>query len=622
MSRIIGLVGREAARHIGGMVAGVQKGAARAASHSWFDTLDGVRLAAVDVASSRFIAAQQGLGVVIDGAVVNRDELARGLGFDTARRGSINDAELIVQLYRRHGFVKLLELLIGEFSVALYDSSSATLWLARDRLGVRPLYYAKLGNGLAFASRPAALVNLPGVGTAINVRFAAVFAGAHYRYFDNVPEQSPYERVNQLPAAHWLQLRGDNVLLGRYWSLTDAPDFEEPQSVLAEQYRELLLSAVGMRFRSSQQPAFTLSGGMDSSSVLSSARHIEGAPQVAFSTVYSDKTFDESEEIRPMLEDRVSAWHPVRVDCPDVFSLVERMVAVNDEPVATATWLSHFVLCEQVANAGFNALFGGLGGDELNAGEYEYFFFHFADLARAGRTQELDAEIGHWARHHDHPIYRKDATVAAATVARCTDQSTPGVCRPDTARLQRYYKTVRPGFYDLSAFTPIMEAPFSSYLKTRSYQDLTRETAPCCLRAEDRQTQAFGLDNQVPFFDHRLIEFMFRVPGSLKISKGVTKILLRDAMRGILPEETRSRVKKTGWNAPAHIWFSGAGKSQLEDLVHSRSFIERGIYDAAEVQRLVREHDEIVRTGVARENHMMFFWQLVNLELWLRSLRG
>lgn len=102
-----------------------------------------------------------------------------------------------------------------------------------------------------------------------------------------------------------------------------------------------------------------------------------------------------------------------------------------------------------------------------------------------------------------------------------------------------------------------MEHPFTSYLKTRTWQDLSRGNG-AVLRAEDRQTSAFGLQNIVPFFD-RLIEFMFSVPGSLKIRDGVTKGLLREAMRGILPEETRTRIKKTGWNAPAHLWFSRGG---------------------------------------------------------------
>ncbi len=550
------------------------------------------------------------IAVVIDGAVYNRRDLG---AFAT-------DAQLVAELYRKHGFEGLLRRLNGDFAIALFDSAERTLWLARDRLGVRPLYYANHADDLAFASRPVPLARLPGVGLEVNRRFAALFAASHYRYFDNVPQESPYARVAQLPAAHWLRFRDGRLTTGRYWHLEDRDDFQEAHPALVERYRELLLSAVQLRLASSNRPAFTLSGGMDSSSVLACASQLAGAPQAAFSTVYSDKTYDESDEIRPMLQRAVSTWHAVRVDRPDVFALVRRMVDVNDEPVATATWLSHFLLCEEAAGSGFDSLFGGLGGDELNAGEYEYFFFHFADLAGARRTSELETEIRLWAAYHDHPIYPKNAQVAMDTVARCTDLRRPGRCLPDVNRMQRYHFALRHDFYDLEHFAPVMEAPFSSYLKNRSYQDLTRETAPCCLRPEDRQTQAFGLENHLPFFDHRLVEFMFRVPGSLKIQKGITKTLLRDAMQGILPEETRTRVKKTGWNAPAHLWFSGDAGAQLQDLIHSRAFRERGVYDVDQVSRIAKEHEEIVASAAPRENHMMFLWQLVNLELWLQSL--
>ena len=558
------------------------------------------------------IATVDRLTVVVDGAVFNRGEFGV----------FPNDAHLVAELFRKHGFERLLTRLNGDFSLALYDGVSSTLWLARDRLGVKPLYYTSTNAELGFASRPWPLTKLPGIGTEINRRFAAVFAASHYRYFDNVPTESPYERVAQLPAAHWLRFDGHKVRIGRYWQMADEPDFVQSEAVLAERYRELLLDAVNLRLASAERPAFTLSGGMDSSSVLASARYRTGTPQTAFSTVYSDKTFDESEEIRPMLDGAVSTWHPVLVDRPDVFNLVRRMVEANDEPVATATWLSHFVLCERVAKEGFDALFGGLGGDELNAGEYEYFFFHFADLMHAKAEAQLQSEIANWAANHDHPLHRKNPAVAAAVVERCTDAATPGRCRPDLSRMRRYYGALQPDFFAIERFTPVMEAPFSSYLKTRSYQDLTRETAPCCLRAEDRHTQAWGIENHVPFFDHRLIEFMFRVPGTLKIRQGVTKILLRSAMRGILPEVTRTRVKKTGWNAPAHLWFAGEGKNELQDLIRSRAFKERGVYDVEEVLRLVEEHDEIVTSGAVRENHMMFLWQLVNLELWLQSLES
>ncbi len=552
----------------------------------------------------------QGVAVAIDGGIYNRSELGQA--------GS--DAECVADLYRRYGFEETLKKLNGDFSIAVHDPDTETLWLGRDRLGVKPLYYADRPDLFAFASRPRPLLGLPGMSASINRRFAAVFAASHYRYFDNRPGESPYQDVAQLPAAHWLKLHSKRIDIGCYWTLTDEPDWDASEEAIAEQYRDLLLDAVRLRVNVAVRPAFTLSGGMDSSSVLAAAVRTKGERQHAFSTVYTDRTFDESDEIRSMLDHSVAEWHQVTVDAPDVFGLVRRMVEAHDEPVATATWLSHFLLCGDAARAGFGSFFGGLGGDELNAGEYEHFFYHFADLRRAGRERQLQREIEKWVEYHDHPIYRKNLRVAEEIIGRVTDQQRPGVCLPDAARMRRYYAALSPDFYDLGGFTPAMEAPFSSYLKTRTYQDLTRETAPCCLRAEDRQTLAFGLDNYVPFFDHRLVEFMFRVPGHLKIHDGVTKTLLRTAMRGILPEETRTRIKKTGWNAPAHLWFSGPGRAALLDLIHSSVFRDRGIYNVPEVLRLVDEHEEIVSSGQARDNHMMFFWQLVNLELWLQSI--
>ena len=552
-------------------------------------------------------AETQGVIAVLDGTIYNRSELG------WAR----NDAALLAELYVRDGLEKALDRINGDFAAAVYDPRIDTLWLARDRFGLKPMYYVSDSDYFAFASQPRALLNLPGVTREVNQQFVALFAASHYRYFDNAPEQSPYADVAQVPAAHLLRLSGGKLTKRAYWSLRDLPDFPEDESDLAEQYRALLLDAVSLRVRAARRPAFTLSGGMDSSSVLASAVHTAGVKQHAFSTVYADKTYDESDEIRSMLDETVAEWHRVEIGTPQVFDLVERMIEVHDEPVATATWLSHFLLCKEAAEQGFGGLFGGLGGDELNAGEYEHFLYHFADLRAEGHEEELAEEVRMWIHYHDHPIFQKNAGVMEAGLKRLTDPARPGVCRPDRSRLGRYAEALNPGYFALDAFEPVTEHPFRSYLKNRTYQDLTRETIPCCARAEDRQTAAFDLDNFLPFFDHRLVEFMFRVPGTLKFRNGVTKHLLRKAMGGVLPEETRTRVKKTGWNAPAHVWFSDAGKVRLMDLVHSRAFRERGIYDVDAVLRIVDDHERIVTSGTAEDNHMMFLWQLVNLELWL-----
>jgi asparagine synthase (glutamine-hydrolysing) len=562
-----------------------------------------------DAAKTKMVSSN-GVIAVIDGAIYNHEELG----------GADNDAALLAALYARFGFADAIGRINGDFAAAVYDTQEHTLWLGRDRFGVKPLYYALTADGLAFGSRPAALLALPGVAPEVNRRFVALFAASHYRYFDNALEQSPYARISQLPPAHFLRFKDGKLSTGGYWRLEAQPDYAEPETRLAERYRQLLLDAVAIRLKAAKRPAFTLSGGMDSSSVLGTAVRVTGFKQHAYSTVYVDATFDESKEIHSMLESAVEQWHPVSIGSPDVFKVVRRMVQAHDEPVATATWLSHFLLCEQAARDGFGGLFGGLGGDELNAGEYEYFLYHFADLRAAGQEDRLRREVQLWAHHHDHPIFRKSQSVMENGFRRLIDFANPGRCLADSIRMHRYAEALNPDFYDLQDFEPVMEHPFRSYLKNRSYQDISRETIPPCLRAEDRQATAFGLDNFLPFLDYRLVEFMFRIPGTMKFREGVTKKLLREAMRGILPEETRTRIKKTGWNAPAHVWFSGQAREKLLDMVHSRQFRERGIYRFQEIVRLIDEHEQIIARHEPRDNHMMFLWQLVNLEVWLSEL--
>jgi asparagine synthase (glutamine-hydrolysing) len=578
------------------------------------DTLTGATMGWTGLRSPNLAVMDQVIAVV-DGNFYNPDDWGLSPSLLAA-----NAAAQLIALYERHGFVGALQRINGDFAIALFDAKCDLLWLGRDRVGHRPLYYVQTPHHFGFCSRPRALLTIPGVSAEINRRFVAVFAGSHYRYIDNYPEESPYAAVKQLPAATTLCLHRGNIQVEPYWQLTDLPDWQASEAELAEQYRDLLLDAVAKRVSAFPNASFTLSGGLDSSSVMSCAVAALGEKQHAFSSVYRDKTYDESDDIQNFLPQKVAEWHPIRVDDFDLFDTVSRLVAAHDEPVATATWLSHYLLCEAVAEQGFPTLFGGLGGDELNAGEYEYFIFHFADLRAQGREAELEQEIAAWAIHHNHPIYQKNRQVAEQALARTTHPSQLGVILPNCDRMTRYYQAISPDFYDLNAFVPQHDHPFQSWLRNRTYQDIFRETAPCCLRAEDRNCMAFGLNHADPFFDHRLIEFMFRVPGSMKIRGGVTKQLLRQAMQGILPEETRTRIKKTGWNAPAHLWFSSQALEQLLDMVHSQGFRDRGIFNVNEVLRLIKQHQEIVSTAKPLENHMMFLWQLVNVELWLQSL--
>lgn len=550
--------------------------------------------------------------IAMDGYIYNAGDL--GDGTDKA------DTRVFYDLYRKHGFEDSVKRINGDFSIALYDGKEDLLWLARDRLGVKPFYYCEKDNFFAFSSRLSPFLALPGVTGSINREFVAIFAGSHYRYFDNDLERTPFEEVCQLPAGNILRFNGIHRETRKFWQLHEMPEHAGSEKDLAEQYRVLLFDAVKIRYAKAQKPAFTLSGGMDSSSILAASTRVSNQKQIAFSTVYEDKTYDESDDIQTILGPYVERWRPIEIGNPDLQDVVPKMIAVHDEPVATATWLSHFLLCEQVAREEFGSLFGGLGGDELNAGEYEYFFYYFADLKTEGKEDQLGREISKWVEYHDHPIFKKNVSVVEDYLSRCVDMSIPGKCMPEQNRLKKYYGTVNKEYFDLEMFEPSMETPFHSYLKNRTFQDITRETIPCCLRAEDRQAEVAGLEHFDPFLDHRLVEFMFRISGALKIRNGVTKILLREAMKSVLPETTRNRIKKTGWNAPAHIWFANGGHELLMDLVHTKHFQERGIYDIQKVINIVEEHQKIISNNELKENHMMFLWQLQNLEYWFQFI--
>jgi asparagine synthase (glutamine-hydrolysing) len=610
MSRIAGIISRKYVTITTAVVAEMLKSVQTVSAWNIQTyTSEHTQLGAI---GGRILSASQGdILVVLDGNIYNQEELG---AYQT-------DADCIADMYRRYGIEKTLNLLNGDFAFALFDVQEQKLFIARDRIGVKPLYYAALGDGIAFASRPKSLFAVEEISTEPDPFFVARYAGLHYRYIDNAPHQSPYKAIRQLPAAHYAEysFAKQEVQIRKYWSLDDLPNWEESEEVLAERYRELLKDAVRIRYLRAQKPVFTLSGGMDSSSVLASSVHNTGEKQHAVSTVYVDKTYDESDEIASMLDSNVSEWHKVVVGDPDVFTLLPEIISANDEPIATGTWLSHYLLCQNISGKNFHSVFGGLGGDELNAGEYEYFFFHFADLKQQQQNEQYLREVEKWVEYHDHPIFKKNLHVAEEGIATMTDLSMPGVCRAEPRRLNRYISAIHSDYYNLRGFEPVLRHPFSSYLKNRTFQDMFYETAPCCLRAEDRQTMAFGIENFVPFFDYRLVEFMFRVPGTMKIRNGVTKILLREAMKEILPEETRTRIKKTGWNAPAHKWFSGKGKEPLYDMIHSQAFRERGIWNVPEVLRIADEHQHIIDNNLVQDNHMMFLWQMVNTEIWLSS---
>jgi asparagine synthase (glutamine-hydrolysing) len=261
-----------------------------------------------------------------------------------------------------------------------------------------------------------------------------------------------------------------------------------------------------------------------------------------------------------------------------------------------------------------------LGGDELHAGEYDYFFYFFADLKNQKKYALLQKEVNAWIENHDHPVFKKSSLLASAKAATLTDLSKAGQCKPDIELLYRYQGILHPDFIRLEEIVPTYNSTTDSYLLSHSRNELLQNTMPCCLRASYFNTSSANISDFHPFLDWRLFKLMDNVPIEEKIQNGLTKAFARRAYKGLLPEATRNRITKTGWNAPAHKWFSNQGRHKLLDMISSRRFIERGIYNQQEVQKIIADHFHIIDSGKNIENHMMVIWQIVALEIWLQEL--
>lgn len=321
------------------------------------------------------------------------------------------------------------------------------------------------------------------------------------------------------------------------------PEFEKPEEKLAIDYKLMFIKSVVSMVNRAVKPAFTLSSGLDSSAILFTADNIFDQQNHAFSVVYDGSEYDESEDIKEMLGDTLRRWHPVRISKPDVKSVLREMINLWGEPIPTITWMSHYLLCKEVTKLGFGSLFHGIGSDEINAGEYEQFPYFLADLKDPAK------DIQNWINSHGTKKYPKTAETAFELIDKIKRENLGG--------------------------------PLKGHLKNKLYRGLNQETLPCCLKAIEKNTQAFGLESYAPFLDKDLIQFMFRVPNHMKIRNGVMKWLHREAMKGLLPERTRTRIRKTGWNAPIDQW--------------------------------------LPETKGMTDKEKMLYWQKLNLEVWLNE---
>jgi asparagine synthase (glutamine-hydrolysing) len=540
---------------------------------------------------------------VFNGEIYNYRELrveleALGHSFYTH-----SDTEVIVHGWEawKEGVFARLD---GMFGIALWDTRSRELILARDRFGEKPLFYAEQRERLLFASELKSLLHVPGFLPEIDDE--AVRA---YVTFGYVPSPgSIFRGVRKLPPGHYLRWLDGCATVHGYWSLELQPKHELPEADAEEELAHLLDQAVKSRLVSDVPFGAFLSGGLDSSVVVAlMSRHLR-QPVRTFSIGFREEKYNELSDARRVARHLGTEHHELVVE-PDAVELLQQLVWFLDEPFADASAVPTY-LVSKLAREHVKMVLTGDGGDEAFAGYERYL--KFLDLERVGPLKP-----------------------AVATAAELAGRFVPG---PNGYRLRRVAERLRQPFPDsyLSGVAltraDVADALLGPRLRGGHYGGLgaigrvSSSLGPLdrCVAIDvasylpddilvklDRMAMANSLEGRAPLLDHKVVEFAVRLPPSLRVRNRRGKHLLRKAAARWLPPEVLAKPKQ-GFGIPLGQWFSGPLRALSADLIGSRSFRERGLVAPAAAQRYLDGH----LAGEADYGEIL--WLILSLELWAR----
>jgi asparagine synthase (glutamine-hydrolysing) len=544
------------------------------------------------------------LQLVFNGEIYNYVELRPRLEAAGHRFTSHSDSEVILHAYEQWGDA-CLHRFNGMFAFALWDARRRRLLVARDRAGVKPLYYRWDGRTLVFASEIKSLLMYPGIEVRPNRAAVAEYMSAMY----TTGEQTWFEGIKRLLPGHYLSVTPDGLQVRQWWEL---PASEEepgarPERHYVERTRALLEDSVRLRLRSDVPVGSHLSGGIDSSAVvalLSKRLEPEGERVRTFSGAFAEgEAYDERRYVREVVE-RYRTDHseilPTYTDLPE---LLDRIVWHMDEPAAGPGILLQWAVCDLTRRSGVIVINGGQGGDEAWGGYFGYIPAYLRTLAQQARSKPR--MVGLLAEAL--AIARRPAMRAA--LARALRSGRRGRLSA-TASAGEW---AGPLFEPFPASEPVSQPAGAGRtpLARAMYYDF-KWYLPALLQVEDRTSMAFSLESRAPLLDYPLLEHPASVPSSLKMRGLEMKHVLRSAVADLLPADILARTDKMGMPTPIDLWFRGPLKDWVRDELSPARVAASGLFASSYVDRVVAEHTE------GRADRSIELWKLLNAQAWWR----
>lgn len=556
------------------------------------------RLSIVDLSTGQQPIANEdrSLWIVFNGEIYNHPELRRELERAGHRFSTSSDTEVILHLYEDLG-PACLQHLNGQFAIAIWDVQREELFLARDRLGIRPLFYTRLPQGLVFGSEIKALLLHPQV----DARLAPEALAQAFTFWAPLAPRTAFQDVLELPPGHFMRVRAGEHTLSRYWGLSfPQPGYEkgESEDVVAQQLRDLLSDATRLRLRADVPVGSYLSGGLDSTLITALIR--QHTPEVlrTFSIAFEDSAFDERsyQEIATAF---LQTDHR-RAECTnaDVSQALPDVVWHAEAPLLRTSPAPMYLLSRLVRQNGIKVVLTGEGADEFLGG---YNIYQEDKIRRFWARQPESS----WRPLLLRRLYPYVADLSRGGDAYLTAFFRHGLTETDrvgyshairwrnTARLQRLFsadlREALQGYDPAAEFLTALDGTLSQWspLAQAQYLEVATFMSPYLLSSQgDRMMAANSVEGRFPFLDHRVVEFCTQIPPHLKIRGLREKYALRKSAGGLLPPEILQR-RKQPYRAPIHSALLAQPLDYVEGLLSPTAVQGSGLFNPRAVSRLV-----------------------------------
>jgi asparagine synthase (glutamine-hydrolysing) len=567
------------------------------------------RLSIIDVDNGQQPAwnEAQDICVVLNGEIYNYQELRLELILLGHNFKTNSDTEVIVHLYEEMGEA-CVDRLRGMFAFAIWDSRKQLVILARDRVGIKPLYYAHVNGRLLFASELKSLLQLPDIKKEYNWASVSYL----FSFLSTPPDESILEGIHKLRPGFLLRFNlGGEAQLHKYWDIQFAPDHSRSEAETIEVLREKLDDAVHFCMTSDVPVGAFLSGGLDSSAVVALMAKQQETPVKTFSIGFSNSAgYDETPYSREVAKLFGTEHHELIVQS-DAAELMYELAWYLDEPFGDSSAIPTYLVSQQAAKH-VKVILSGDGGDEVFAG-YDKYLVEAKERERPSIPRPFLNMIGsissllpegvkgrNFLRH----LARQGPDRYLDSISLYSQDQKTSLFNPQFAEQVLASDPWRESARILSS------SGDNHWLSALQYQDIKTYLPLDILTKVDCMSMANSLEVRVPLLDHKLLEFVSTIPADMRLRKGQTKYALKEAMRGVLPTSIIDR-RKQGFAVPLGQWFRKDLNEFIHDLLLSERCLKRGFFNADYIRKLMSLHAK----GRPLEHHL---WVLISFELWCR----